>query len=727
MPTLSLKGTFSFYQAVKLTAELKEYIDNKTAIESIIAILRHKFTITGPAARLYFIRGRTGSGKSTLMISELYKALIVGSGQGIHITEPRVVLDESNANDILRYHTEWEMGKEMTINNGSKKVNSKSKEIMCFCTPKILSKRLTRILQYENDNDALRALAPFRIIVVDEVHVLDLSTMSLLKNIYDVVHRFGEHEQCPLFIFASATIDIPRMIEYYFPQTWKTELSNPFLVAEVAGASNHPVNDIYLTDDELQAMNEEETNGDQYSTGYNIMGRYIAERILDQVWDSASYINFEGEKVQCRDILIFVASKMAIPNIGKYIIDNYPTNKDDNALPIMLINEDTTMDDLLNWRRQHRKKRRLLIIGYARGWSYVSEELLSHPIEQDEDARKFETHLIISTPIIETGKTITTLYVCIDTGLQNQTCYNPLIYNFNNDMPLRLMPLNMNQAIQRLGRVGREAPGVFVHLYSEDVIKQFDLYDTPETINNYTLSGMVLDHMRIHGEYTVFDTMQTNNYIYPISNDIMIRSNIDLIRSGFLTMYGEYANTKSRIESDDLWMLYAEYLYYIKRVPLFHALMVSAVYRYSLPAVETVSDIKTEHVIDNALQIIQKGNNASADFIDGIKMARNKLTEIRHHHMSLAVYNRTFTYHKQSIFGAIPEHLYSKPRQGNSQGFDQNRNRQNRRPSVEHERNRFREQLGDIHRDRRSDTNTNDRTQRNTSDTNTNDRTQTLE
>lgn len=671
MPTLALKGTFSFYQAVKMIPELKVYIDGKTAIETIIQILLHKFNLTGPANRLYFIRGRTGSGKSTLMISELYKALIPDTDQGLYVTEPRVVLDESNANDILRYHPEWSMGVEMTINNGSKKIGSHQREIMCFCTPKILSNRLTKALQNTNDNDALRALAPYRIIVVDEVHVLDLSTMTLLKNIYDVVHRFGDNERCPMFIFASATIDIPRMVEYYFPDTWQSELANPFLVAEIAGASNFPVKDTFLTDQQLEEMNQEERAGDIFAA-YSIMGRYIARNLLERVWNSESYIKHEGERVQCRDILIFVASKMAIPKIGLYIKHLF-TEK----FPIMLIDESTVMDDLLAWRQRLRNKRRLLIIGYARGWSYVSEELLSHPIEQDSEARQFETHLIISTPIIETGKTITTLYICIDTGIQNQTCYNPLVYDFNNDMPLRLMPLNVNQAIQRLGRVGREAPGEFIHLYSENVMKQFELYDTPETINNYTLSGMILDHMKINSEYKVYDTMMANNYIYPISNDIMIRSNIDLIRSGFMTLYGEYANLKSRIDSDDLWMLYAEYLYYVKRVPLFHALMISAVYRYSLPAVETVSDIKTEHVIDNVMQIVNKGTGASADFIDGIKMARNKLTEIRHHHMSLAVYNRTFTYHKDSVFGKIPEHLYSKARQGNSQGFDRNFNKGN--------------------------------------------------
>lgn len=697
MPTLALKDTFSFYQAVKLTAELKEYLDGKTAIETIIQILLHKFNLQGPASRLYFIRGRTGSGKSTLMISELYKALIPGTNQGLHVTEPRVVLDESNANDILRYHPEWSMGVEMTINNGSKKITSHQREVMCFCTPKILSNKLTKALQYENDNDAIRALSLYKIIVVDEVHVLDLSTMMLLKNIYDVVHRFGNNEQCPMFIFASATIDIPRMVEYYFPDSWKSELSNPFLVAEIAGASNYPVKDIFLTDGELAKMNQEEKAGDLFA-GYNIMGKYIVRGVIGRVWESQSYIKHEGERVQCRDVLIFVASKMAIPRIGMCVQRAYG-----DKFPIMLIDENTVMDDLLAWRKRFRNQRRLLVIGYARGWSYVSEELLSHPIEQDPEARKFETHLIISTPIIETGKTITTLYVCIDTGLQNQTSYNPLVYDFNNDMPLRLMPLNINQAIQRLGRVGREAPGEFIHLYSENVMKQFELYDIPETINNYTLSGMILDNMKIASEYAVYDTMKTNNYIYPISNDIMIRSNIDLIRSGFMTMYGEYANLKSRIDSDELWMLYAEYLYYVKRVPLFHALMISAVYRYSLPAVETVSDIKTEHVIDNVLQIVNRGTGASADFIDGIKMARNKLTEIRHHHMSLAVYNRTFTYHKAVMFGKIPEHLYSKARQGNSQGFDKGFGKDNRGQS----------RFGDNgNRNDRGDHNRNDRDRR---------------
>lgn len=674
MPTLLSKGTFSFYELAKLTKDLQELLKTKTAIEIIITILKLKLQLSGISNRLYFIRGRTGSGKSTLMISEIYKAIIAGHPQSIYITEPRVVLDESNANDILRYNTTWEFGKEMSINNGAKKIPSKyTGGTMCFCTPKIVANSLNEILQQPNDSAALKMLAKYKIIVVDEVHVLDLPTMTLLKNIFDIVHKFGDDKRCPLFIFASATINIPIMVEYYFPKTFENEITNPMLIAEIAGASNYPVVDRFLSETELKNINNEEHSTKDPFVGYQIVAKYLLQHVLNRVWDSTSFIKYNGEQVQCRDVLLFVASKIAIGKIGNHIIKSL-TN-----IPIYLISEESTVDEFLEWRTKNRNRKRLLIIGYARNWSCVSEELLSRPIEQDSEARKFETHLIISTPIIETGKTITTLYVCLDMGLENSPLYNPLTYDYNHDMVVRSIPLNKNKIIQRVGRVGREAPGEFIHFYTEKVMSQLDPYDTPETINSYTLSNMLLDNMKTKKEFIVYDTLMTNNFIYPISTDIMIRSNVDLIHAGFMTIYGEYSNMKSKINASDLWLLYAEYLYYIKKLSLFHSLMISAVYRYSLPVVENVSDIETSNVINNVMDIVNRGTGASDDFIEGIKMARNMLSIIKHKRMSLAVYNRSFVYHKDRVFEPLPKEYIRQPI--NDKPFDKNHkpfNRDNR-------------------------------------------------
>lgn len=656
MPTLALTGTFSYYKSAKVPPEFQKLLKNRTAIEVIIEILRHKFELTGSMNRMYFIRGRTGSGKSTLMISELYEHLVVGSRRSIHITEPRVVLDESNANDILRYHPEWEMGVQMAISNGNKKTDDTnlSSEHMCFCTPGTIINQLKRVLQNEERAAALRELSTYRIIVVDEVHVLDLSTLNLMKVIYDIIQRFGNEADCPMFIFASATIDVQRMIEYYFRDNVDEAISNPLMVAEVAGSSNFPVEEKFLENSVMSEYNDAEQQSKDRYIGFIILAKYLETKVIPKLWDSKSYITYDDEQIQCRDVLVFIAAKAAIPKISSYLMSV------GFKFPIMYIAETTTADDLITWRESYRKQRRLLIIGYCRDWSNVSEELLSHPIEQDPEARQYETHIIISTPIIETGKTITTLYTCIDTGIINGSFYIPLTYNFNTDFPIRQFPVNKNQAIQRVGRVGREAPGKFIHFYSKDIMDKFEEYDVPETVNNYSLSSLLLNHMKMYPEYNVYDTFSVNNYIHPISVDIMIRSNRDLIRAGFMTMYGEYINLKSRIDVDEIWMLYSEYLYYIKKLSLFHSLVCAAMCKNKLPTIENVSEINAKMVLDHVLEVLNDEHAPSQDYISGIKLARNKLTEIKHHHMSLAVYNRTFTYHRNLLFSDIPSHLLDR-------------------------------------------------------------------
>lgn len=655
MPTLSLKGTFTFYEGAKVNNTLRNLLTSKTAIEIIIEILTMKFNVTGRTNRLYFLRGRTGSGKSTLMISELYKAFVQKSKQTMYISEPRVVLDESNANDILRYNTDWSYGTEIAINNGNKKISASQRNHMCFCTPKIMSNKLNEIMQMTNRNQMLRELSKIKIIVIDEVHVLDLPMLALLKNILDIINEFHKDKECPMFIFASATIDIKRMIEYYFPGRFKETITNPFVIGEVAGASNYPVKEIFLSPQELSNYNKIERDGKPFES-YVIIGKYILNNCIKALETSQSFITVNKQKIQCRDMLVFLPSKIGINKIA-YILINSLIKR----IPIYLITEGMTLSEVNSWRNRNKGKKRILIIGYARGWSLASEYILSHPIDPDPEALQNETKIILSTPIIETGKTITTLYMAIDMGVQNTPIYNPLAYTFGIDMPIKLVPINKNQTIQRLGRVGRESRGIFIHFYSKDVMDQFDLNDVPETINNYNLSNIILDNMKIHQEYTTFDIINDNTYLYPISMDIMIRSSMDLINAGFLSIYGEYSNLKNNMSSSDLWLMYAEFLYYIEKLSLIYSLMIAAVYRFQLPITEDMRTINTGIIIKNLMMILNNIDRitVSADFVEGIKLARNKLTEIKYTNMSLATYNRSFTYNKNRVDFPLPDRFLS--------------------------------------------------------------------
>lgn len=104
-----------------------------------------------------------------------------------------------------------------------------------------------------------------------------------------------------------------------------------------------------------------------------------------------------------------------------------------------LITECMLLSEINSWRNDNKGQKSILIIGYARGWSLASEYLLSHQIKPDPDALMNETSIILSTPIIETGKTIKTLYKAIDMRVQNTQIYNTLAYELGLDMSIKLI------------------------------------------------------------------------------------------------------------------------------------------------------------------------------------------------------------------------------------------------------------------------------------------------
>ena len=103
LPTLLTKGVFSFHESVKIDSETQKLLDDNIAVDIIIKLLKHKLTNKGIDNRLYFLNSRTGSGKSTTFIYNLFNSFIRGQQCKLFTTEPRVPLCESNANEIVRW------------------------------------------------------------------------------------------------------------------------------------------------------------------------------------------------------------------------------------------------------------------------------------------------------------------------------------------------------------------------------------------------------------------------------------------------------------------------------------------------------------------------------------------------------------------------------------------------------------------------------------------------
>lgn len=644
MPTLADKNAFSFHPNANVTDEMRKWLTELRAIDIIVKQLQMKLRRTGILNRLYILRGRTGSGKSTLMISEIFKRIIVGSRGCLMCSEPRVVLTRGNAEDVLRYHPQWSFGKEMGILNGQEKVRPPRsiREYMSYCTPQVLNDMLTHILQIPDETRVKRELKKIRICVIDEVHKLDLPVMTLLKVIRDVLLRYGNYAECPIFMFASATVDVDQVFKYYCtppidPITGKVfrgceglsveaGTRDPLTFGDVKGSSNHPVQVVPLDAHTIKTYNEREKSLGR-GGAFVLMAEHFIKYYYKELYNSDAYIRGPPgcpPKIQCRDVLFFVPLVAGIETIANEIYKSLFRN-----IPTMMIAKGATIDSVLEWRAKNVGKSRVLIVGFSRGYSEASDVILSKPIDPDPDALINETRIVIATSVVETGKTIATLRLCIDMGLDTKSVYNPLTYNVNNPMDaLKQIPINIDQMIQRQGRVGREGPGIFCQFYSNDIINKFELTDTAETINAHTLSKLYYDHTRNFKIFDEVDFANENHYMYPTTIDVIITTANDLFLAGFMTGRNEVCAYKSPIRNTTVgdmtvepWVIYAEYLYYHLKYPLWNAVMTAAINQLSLPSIFHLQyvDVKTlkyqlpkclEKPDDNIIRGIRDGRRA---------------------------------------------------------------------------------------------------------------------
>ena len=623
MPTLAEKGKFNFHPSAQpnATSTMKSWIENLKAIEIIINVLNIKLSQPGKSNRLYFLRGRTGSGKSTYMIQELYKHLIdnVDYRTTLFCTQPRVVLTKSNPTELIRYNKDWAFGKNIGVRNGSEKIATTTDHTIIYCTTQIMGNLLVELCQEtdkEKQNHLMRAM---RIIVVDECHVLDQPMMALLKNVYDVISKFGDDPNCPLFIFSSATIDLENMVKYYFRDDSDKQLSNPLMIGDVQGVPNFPVEEEFVKSSELRKLNKQEQAG---TSGFELLAEYFISHYLERLFMSKSTIKIGDEVVRCRDALLFVPLFSAITLIGEYI-QKHVSKKH----LIFVVKKDCQMSEVVKWRNNNRNKTRLLFIGYGRNYAQASDELLSTAFEQDPEARKNEIKIICSTSVIETGKTISTLYLCLNMGIETMSIYNPLSYNPCNPLQyLKQVPNNKNQTIQRKGRVGRECPGLFVHFYSQTCYDKFRTIDVAETINNSYLSALVLNDLSQHEVGSYHDVFNLNNYYYPTSTDILINSSRDLVNAGYLTPFGQFVELINSLKHCENWVIYAKFLFYCQGWSLWEALLLASLNRKAMPPMMTLFTLNPRSLRYQLKDINE--NNANDDIIESIMRARNTMTSI---------------------------------------------------------------------------------------------------
>lgn len=676
LPTLLQQGLLSF-PGKDLTPLEKSVLDLIPA-EGVCRILEQK------QGKVHLVEAFTGSGKSTVLPVYLYKSAKAQTsrpgGYSVLVAEPRVNLCINAAQDIANNNPDLEVGREISIQTGTQKVQATEHDYMAFATTQIVQNFLNKCLNIQAKGDQERAasqLNRYAYVCVDEAHVLEIQTLTLIKTIKNITEKF---EATPKFLFMSATMDEDQILKYFHldkerrndnviivkglpnfeiktydiePKDLKSLIHNGNQVNSNGNSSSqneHKLNpsgntpeasyrdlnssinvsnnnfhekdgdkpnSITLHDGihmyaEAEAKTEHgnEQNGNQSGHGkwsndqrkfkynkkpfkprediYTATARFFMKRFYDELYDSTSYVNIKGKEYQCRDVLIFVPSMKGINSISSTLM-SLITDR-----PKFKISQFTLQKELDEWRRSNKGHQRILVVGYGASYSNLSLNILATPYENEEDVLEFETKIIVSTSVIETGKTFSTLKICVDLGLHKTTIYSPLTWKFEIDKRLgylKTIPANRSQIIQRRGRVGRMSPGTFMMMYSDENLKFLEAADYPQTINNSCLSNLLYDVYLSKLPQGVYDIAKFNDFLFPLPIDMQIVSFNDLFLSGILGAAGEYV-PKDRGE-DSMWIEYAKFAYYQLKWSLFKSIMTAAINKFKLPRTFQLITINT--------------------------------------------------------------------------------------------------------------------------------------
>ena len=502
--------------------------------------------------------------------------------------------------------------------------------------------------------------------------------ISLLNVIYNSINQ-ENISILPLFIFASATIDIDMLTKYFSKHinlSVEEVYQNYSMIGYVTGKRNFNVKQYFInenavekmsfehmsnwiynnvipmalrspsklkynknlnTNSKLKSKNNFDTNlTNNFGTNLtNNFGTNLTNNLIKNSKLSLESTNNNENYIPCRDILIFFPITKYFDDLNIALINKFKenSNKDLENVPFITVNNKTTKTQFYSWRQQNRNKLRFVILYYASGYSSLSEELLKYPIDPDFDANMNEIKIILSTPAIETGKTISTLYVVIDTGLQFAQIFKPLTFK-QNEFYGHLLPISKNAAIQRNGRVGREAEGLAFAYYTKTAFDKMDLNQLPENINLISVAGIYIDNFKIYSKYFTgdyvkdrLDLIYTNDYIVPNSIDTLIKTGQDLINILYLTINGDYTNFNNFKLKVDNWLIYAKYLYYFKGFSLFNSLYIARLNRKYLTTYLTPNDFNYKYGLDTIKNYQKQSEELKKEILEAITEAK-RLTNI---------------------------------------------------------------------------------------------------
>ncbi len=471
-----------------------------------------------PEDRILVLKSGTGSAKSTALPTTIYRELFQSMGErNIAITQPRVLTAIEITNTIVSSGHYPEMVLGETIGYQTGQFMRRPIRGVIFLSQGTLDAQLRVMTDDE-------IISRYSVILIDEAHDRSIQTDMSLMLLKHLIHRNLHRADCPFLIVMSATFNTEKYAKYLIggrtpdTHTWVVE------------GHSHPVEEVFL----------EQTAGN------------VIQCVIDTVVTTHKS-RYRNENQEFRDMLVFAHSAYAIDKISEGLERQ---NNPDLPYKVMPLSSAQVSSGNTGDIYKPLDKQRVTIRGRT-----------VTPVRR----------VIVSTNVAETGLTIPTLGYSIDTGLVKSAEFNP-IYGCK---VLVDKPVTRGMAKQRRGRAGREAPGVWLPIYTretydamtEDQFPQIITEDFSGTLlsiiykfyepnipdfTDWTKSHTVDDVKKLFSvsEIDMLDTPPTDMIWYAL-NKLYMLGFID--RDVMLTRLGKIANYMSRVSVEGRRALLATY------------------------------------------------------------------------------------------------------------------------------------------------------------------------
>jgi HrpA-like RNA helicase len=529
--------------------------------------------------RVLVFKANTGSGKSTALPVAIYKRMFENTNKNIIVTQPRILTAVDTPSNIVTYTPELELDKNIGYNTGVFKRLPKQRGII-FSTIGVLTQQLIT-------SPAESFMKKYQFIIIDEVHERDIETDLCLVLLKKLLSENYDDPECPFVIITSATFDENIFMDFFdVPKSQYIEVAGSTFPIE-ANFTDYSISN-YTEFASMKARQLHLANlGDLEETNVHNKFRDIIIFVRDSGVGMKIYSNMHKFNTQVLDKSPEFIQQYA-DSIGtqmeKYHKGGAVADTKYYILPILLDSRTFEAGGL----------------EYQNLFSNL--ETIHVPFWRDnatleQEPTKYVTpvrRVIIATNVAETGVTIETLKYCIDTGYHFNVEFNP-------ETGCNVMygkAVTHGMAVQRRGRVGRKAPGIWYACYTEDTFNslqkdQFSkiiVSDITETMlgilikeketglveaeppkKNQSSEGFQMHSLTMHNRFKLVNPRPTNiaalDFIELPSMQSMSHSLEKLRLLGFIdskydiTVTGYYANQIRFISIECRKMIMSGYYY----------------------------------------------------------------------------------------------------------------------------------------------------------------------